>query len=947
MNAVEIEEAISALADRPFEAEEFPYAFLEAFGNKETTLKRLRKGESNKSDLGGVLQTNNIHIATCKAGEVTRTLAALKISPATVRAKARFVLATDGDLFEAEDLTTDDGPISCAYADFPNYFGLFLPLAGITTVKQLRESSFDIRATSRLNRLYVELLNDNPEWGTVQRRHDMNHFMARLIFCFFAEDTDIFDGGGTFTSTIERMSARDSSNTHEVISELFRAMNTKVADRAGARIPRWAESFPYVNGGLFSGSADVPRFSRIARSYLLHIGGLDWKKINPDIFGSMIQAVADDDERSALGMHYTSVPNILKVLNPLFLDGLHQQLQEADKNARMLLNLRKRISKIRVFDPACGSGNFLVIAYKEMRAIEAEINRRREEGYRSTEIPLTNFRGIELRDFPAEIARLALIIAEYQCDVTYRGQKEALRDFLPLDALNWITCGNALRLDWLSICPATGTGVKHHADDLFHTPLNQAQIDFENEGGETYICGNPPYVGATVKAPKGASAETKERLKREAEVRKADLQSIFSDRIENWKSLDYVAGWFFKAVQYGLSTTSKVALVTTNSICQGQQVATLWPIIFKMGCEIEFAHTSFKWSNLARNKAGVTCIIVGLGRERPATRKLFSIADNGDPILQEVPNINAYLIAGPNIEVQARRNPPSGRKEIDAGGKPVEGGHLLLSVSERDELLAESPGAARFLKRVFGANEHTKGIVRYALWFSGNDLNAIEESPFLKRRVEGVARMRLESPKPATRLTAKYPYRFQEVKQSGSEIINIIPTITSESREYIPAGLEPPGTITTNLAFAQLDGPLHDIAIMNSRIHFIWIETVCGQLETRIRYSNTLGWNTFPLPSLSEKNKTDLTRCAEDILLAREAHFPATIADLYDPDAMPDDLRAAHDRNDEVLERIYIGRRFKNDTERLEKLFELYTKLSANPEFSRKLMTKKKAEPSA
>ena len=566
MNAVEIEEAISALAERPFEADEFPYAFLEAFGNKETTLKRLRKGESNKSDLGGVLQTNNIHIAVCKPGEVTRTLAALKASPATVRAKARFVLATDGDLFEAEDLTTDDAPVSCTYADFPNHFGFFLPLAGITTVKQVRESSFDIRATSRLNRLYVELLKDNPEWGAAQRRHDMNHFMARLIFCFFAEDTEIFNGSVAFTSATQTMSAKDSFNTHEVISELFRAMNTKTAERAAAGIPRWADGFPYVNGGLFSGSTDVPRFSRIARSYLLHIGSLDWKKINPDIFGSMIQAVADDDERGALGMHYTSVPNILKVLNPLFLDDLRQQLEEADDNARMLLNLRKRMSKIRVFDPACGSGNFLVIAYKEMRAIEAEINRRRDEADRRTEIPLTNFRGIELRDFPAEIARLALIIAEYQCDVLYRGQKEALRDFLPLDAQNWITCGNALRLDWLSICPPTGTGVKHHADDLFHTPLNQAQIDFENEGGETYICGNPPYLGSTWQ-----STEQKEELER-----------IFGSRTNTWKSLDYVAGWFMKAADYGTQTDAAAAFVSTNSICQGQQVPILWPLIFRV-----------------------------------------------------------------------------------------------------------------------------------------------------------------------------------------------------------------------------------------------------------------------------------------------------------------------------------------------------------------------------
>src|SRR3984957_1233278 len=474
MNAVEIEEAISALAERPFDAGEFPFAFLQAFGNKETTLKRLRKGESNRSDLGGVLQTNNIHIAIAAAGEVTKTLAALKASPATARAKAKFVLATDGDTFEAEDLASGE-TVACVYTDFPDHFGLFLPLAGITTVKQVRESSFDIRGTSRLNRLYVGLLKANPEWGTADRRPDVSHLMARLIFCFFAESTDIFLGDDLFTATVTQMSARDSSNTHEVIGALFRAMNTKGADRASANLPRWAEVFPYVNGGLFSGSMDVPRFSRIARSYLLHIGGLDWKKINPDIFGSMIQAVADDDERGALGMHYTSMPNILKVLNPLFLDDLWAQLKEAGDNALMLLNLRKRMAKIRVFDPACGSGNFLVIAYKVMREIEAEINKRRGEETQPTEMKLTNFRGIELRDFPAEIARLALIIAEYQCDVLYRGQKLALAEFLPLDAMNWITCGNALQLDWLSVCPPTGTGVKFAADDFFHTPHDQAQ----------------------------------------------------------------------------------------------------------------------------------------------------------------------------------------------------------------------------------------------------------------------------------------------------------------------------------------------------------------------------------------------------------------------------------------------------------------------------------------
>ena len=913
MNAVEIEEAISALAERPFDPQEFPYAFLEAFGNKETTLKRLRKGESNKSDLGGVLQTNNIHIATCKPGEVTRTLAALKASPATTRAKARFVLATDGDLLEAEDLTTDDAPISCTFADFPNHFGFFLPLAGITTVKQVRESSFDIRATSRLNRLYVELLKDNPEWGTAQRRHDMNHFMARLIFCFFAEDTEIFDSGAAFTSAIETMSVKDSSNTHEVIGELFRAMNTKAEAHAAAGVPRWASRFPYVNGGLFSGRTDVPRFSRIARSYLLHIGNLDWKKINPDIFGSMIQAVADDDERGALGMHYTSVPNILKVLNPLFLDDLREKLEEAGDNGRMLLNLRKRMSKIRVFDPACGSGNFLVIAYKEMRAIEAEVNRRRDEADRRTEIPLTNFRGIELRDFPAEIARLALIIAEYQCDVLYRGQKEALRDFLPLDAQNWITCGNALRLDWLSICPPTGTGVKHHADDLFHTPLNQAQIDFENEGGETYICGNPPYLGS----------------KWQTEEQKSELKAIFGDRTNSWKSLDYVSGWFMKAADYGTRAVAESAFVSTNSICQGVQVPILWPLIFDTGHKIHFAHTSFKWANLASHNAGVIVAIVGISNHRQGDRTLFSSGEDGAAIAKKIENINAYLVAGRNINIQPSKRSISGCAYMDLGNMPKDGGNLLFTFNQAESAVAADPSIARFIYDFVGSQEFVRGIVRRCLWIEDGEADAARASSVISSRLSGVRQMRLESDAESTREFADRPHRFKQIQGRGIHSSIVVPKVTSETRPYLPVGVISSHSIVSDNAFALYDAPLWNMALIASRLHLVWIGTVCGKLKTDFRYSNTLGWNTFPVPTLTEKNKVDLNRCAEDILLAREAHFPATIADLYETDAMPADLREAHERNDEVLERIYIGRRFKNDTERLEKLFDLYTKMSA------------------
>lgn len=911
MNAVEIEEAVSDLAIAPFDPVEFPYAFLAAFGNKDTTIKRLRVGASNTSDVpSGVLQRSNIHIATCAVGQVDATLRALRESPKTTQAKAKFILATDGETLQAEDLYSDEPPIACNYPEFPDHFGFFLPLAGITTVKQIRESSFDIKATGRLNRLYVELLKDNPEWATPARRPDMNHFMARLIFCFFAEDTDIFNGTGLFTATIDQMSERDSSNTHDIISEMFRAMNTSVADRATAKLPRWADVFPYVNGGLFSGSTDVPRFSKIARSYLLNIGNLDWTKINPDIFGSMIQAVADDDERGALGMHYTSVPNILKVLNPLFLDDLREQLHEAGDNGRKLLNLRNRMAKIRVFDPACGSGNFLVIAYKEMRAIEAEINRRRDEAERRTDIPITNFRGIELRDFPAEIARLALIIAEYQCDVLYRGQKEALAEFLPLDAQNWITCGNALRLDWLSICPPTGTGVKLQGDDLFNTPLDQAQIDFENEGGETYICGNPPYLGS----------------RDQGDEQKSDLRILFDERVDNWKSLDYVAGWFLKATDYCMRTKAIVAFVSTNSICQGLQVPVLWPTIFKSGCEIEFAHTSFRWANLASHNAGVIVVIVGITPQPRNPRRLFSLDDSGQISERQCAYINAYLAPSESVIVEKASRPLDERSDMTFGNMPLDGGHLLMSRQQRSSLGLDPSQQRRFIRRIYGSAEFIRGIERYCLWIQDDDLPEAMSIKSISERIQNVRHMRLNGGATAKELSSK-PHQFQRTI-SGKYSTLIIPRVSSEAREYLPCGYVPSDAVASDAVCAMYDAPIWNMALIASRLHLVWIATVCGKLKTDFRYSNTLGWNTFPVPALTDQNKADLTRCAEDILIAREAHFPATIADLYDPETMPDNLRRAHRANDEVLERIYIGRRFKNDTERLEKLFELYAKMT-------------------
>ena len=913
MNAVEIEEAISELALQPFDAAEFPFAFLAAFGNKETALKRLRSGNNNASDVpGGVLQRSNIHIAVCAAGAVGKTLKALRASPATTKAKAKFILATDGQTLEAEELVGGE-TIACDYPDFPNHFGFFLPLAGISTIKEIKDNPIDVRATGRLNKLYVELLSENPDWAKDARRADMNHFMARLVFCFFAEDTDIFNGEGMFTHTIEQMSERDGSNTHQVLENIFRAMNIKPAERAHAepRLPNWANGFPYVNGGLFSGSTDVPRFTRMARTYLTHAGNLNWKQINPDIFGSMIQAVADDEERGALGMHYTSVPNILKVLNPLFLDDLRAALNDAGDNKIKLLNLRRRMARIRVFDPACGSGNFLVIAYKQMREIEAEINQRRGEPHLGSEIPLTNFRGIELRDFPAEIARLALIIAEFQCDVLYRGQKDALAEFLPLDAQNWIVCGNALRLDWLNICPPTGTGVKVVAEDLFGTPLDQKEIDFENEGGETYICGNPPYTGYNRQSPR----------------QKDDIEAVFKGRAKNFGNLDYVCCWFAKAASFNREYGSKAAFVSTNSICQGSQAPVLWPVIYAEEQEIFFARTSFNWSNLAANNAGITVIVVGIRSKENKGATLFYESKN-EITQRDVRVIGPYLIPESISIIQPRSTPLSAIPEMTLGNHPYYGSDLILTSDEAKELITTTPMAEKYLRPYLGSSEVIKGAPRYCLWFENEEVDYVKAIPEIARRFARVTEIRISKAKDKTAQNlVLYPHRFRDRVTAQNSLI-VVPQVSSERRDYLPVSILKSESIISFQAYGLFDAPTWALSIVASRLHWIWIGTVCRRMRTDFSYSNTLGWNTFPVPLLTEQNKADLTACAEAILLAREAHFPATIADLYDPDAMPDNLRRAHERNDEVLERIYIGRRFKNDTERLEKLFELYTKMT-------------------
>jgi len=540
-----------------------------------------------------------------------------------------------------------------------------------------------------------------------------------------------------------------------------------------------------------------------------------------------------------------------------------------------------------------------------MREIEAEINRRRDELHLRSEIPLTNFRGIELRDFPAEIARLALIIAEFQCDVLYRGQKDALAEFLPLDAQNWIIRGNALQIDWPSLMDMRQTGVRLVSDDLFESPLEQVEIDFAHEVGETYICGNPPY--------KGSQDQTDQQ--------KSDLAQVFLHDGITAGSADYVLGWFSKAANFARNYQSKFALVTTNSIHQGRQVARFWPSLLGNELRIFFAEPSFKWSNLASKKAVVTVSIIGISSQSDRCR-IFS-----GELARDVEEISPYLVPGKTVFVDERRAPLSDLPIMSFGSMPNDGGALLLRSDELRDATSDV-SINKFIRPAAGTREFINGISRYCIWVNDADLEDAKKIPFLNSRFSRVEAARKASKRPATTALARYPHRFGEVRQTGDESVIIVSKTASDNREYLPAALLEKGGIVTE-AFGIFNAPLWCLALLASRLHTAWAKTVCGRMKSDPRYSNTLGWNTFPVPLFTEQNKADLTRCAEDILLAREAHFPDTIADLYDPETMPDNLRHAHERNDEVLERIYIGRRFKNDTERLEKLFELYTKMTA------------------
>ncbi|WP_122928176.1 DNA methyltransferase [Sphingobium sp. LF-16] len=882
MNPTEIYDALAEIAAEPFDATEFPFAFAAAIDGAKAAISKLRSGSTNKSDLqGGVLFGKKFHYAPTLAGMTDGTLDLLRSSKKTKTSKPAILIATDGEMISAEHPASGD-TLHCRFAELGDNFGFFLPAAGKERYRAVEENPVDVKATGKLARLYDALTKANPDWGSDERRHEMNQLMMRLIFCMFAEDVGIFPDN-QFSRLLFTHAGGKGEEARETIIAAFRAMNLPKAKREG--LPVWTGELEYVNGGLFAGTIDAPRFDAVAFRYLREACDLNWREINPDIFGSMIQSVADPKQRSELGMHYTSVPNIMKVIGPLFLDELDAEIHKAWDRVRVLQQVLDRMSRIRVFDPACGSGNFLVVSYRELRARETRILRRLEElnGPGSMQmfsaIPISHFYGIEIADFAAETAKLALFIAEYQANASFAevfGRRPAA---LPLKDAAHIRTGNSLRIDWEEVCPPPA------------------------EGQEVFIAGNPPFLGDNSR-----SREQNE-----------DMEYVLSETLSAYKRIDFVTCWFVKAANYIRGRSARSSLVATNSICQGQSVDALWPHLLVGGVEIGFAHTSFKWRNNASANAAVMCVVIGLRNEDREPKRLFA----GD-LEARTSNINAYLLDAQNLYVGAETRSLFGLPYMEYGNKPTDGGHLILSDGERDDLLERYPGAAPFVKRFMGSDEVVKGKTRYCLWVTDDQVEAAAEFPPIKARFDAVAKFRAESKAASTRAWAIYPHKFRQAQNWAQNYAILVPRVSSERRPNLPVERVGADVISSDLNNVLYDAPEWCIALITSRLHLVWIATVCGKLETRFRYSNTMGWNTFPVPKFTGDQLEALSASARKILRCRYSHYPATIADLYDPDKMPDDLRAVHRENDELLEGMYIGRPFHNDTERLEKLFKLY-----------------------
>ena len=901
----EIEERLMVFCDYDIPADEVGYELLYSFGKSERDIERYKEGKGILKTFDGLLIKGLLCYRAAKTRYMTDCLERLKCDPMVIKAAPKIVAVSNGKSIIAYDMREKDtyeNTLERLHCDF----AFFYPLMDVERVHYVDENPADVKAAEKLAKLHDELRAYN-DFDSDSDLHDLNIFITRLLFCFFAEDTGIFEEG-LFTSSIIRYTKEDGSDLADYLDESFNVMD--LAHRRRDTLSM-VKQFPYVNGGLFSKHIQIPCMGAKARRIIIECGELNWKDINPDIFGSMIQAVVNPEVRATQGMHYTSVPNIMKVINPLFLDelrGEYNKMKERFDKVEQLWNLRgikqkeynaecktiirdsnnllKRMSGMKFFDPACGSGNFLIITYKSLRWLEMDILKLQKqcqgEGGQTfvdnSVIRLDQFYGIELLDFPHEVAMLSLWLAEHQMNTKLNEEFGVNTKALPLKNITQIVCGNACRLDWNVVCP-------HTKDE------------------EVFVFGNPPYLGS----------------RRQDSGQKKDMELVFK---EDYGELDYIACWFMLGARYINSSKAKYAFVSTNSICQGLQVALLWKRIINNDVNINFAYKSFKWTNNAKYNAGVTCVIVGVCCDAKQKRYIYDKEQ-----FREVTNISPLLMDGPTIFVSTQIRPLNKNvPQMNFGNMPADGGQLILTDEEKGYLVSQDERLSDYCLPLIGADDFINGRRRWCIWLYDKDKDVYMQIPEIKRRVNNVVEIRKKSSRPNL---AEIPHLFAQITQPLGNNLIVVPSTSSENRKYIPIGYVDKNNIVANSCMVIGTNDMSLFGILTSAMHMVWVKTVGGRLKTDYRYSAQLCYNTFPFPKISAAKKKEIADAAEDILVTREFHVGKTLAELYDPEKMPKDLLEAHEKLDDIVESCYPGYPFANDEARLECLFRMYEKMTS------------------
>ena len=912
-----IEESIAPLGGRVSYDIEFIFELLAAYGRSAGNITRLKNGSLNVAEDKDrdVVQKNIVFFRPVTNDEnLYEVIDTLKSDQAVVRYSTRFVIVTDYEQLLAIDTKTNE-TLDIPIREINKYFTFFLPWAGMEKALYVGENHADIKAAYKMSKLFDEIVSYNHHANDANYWHGLNVFFSRLLFCFFAEDTEIFEKG-QFTRSIESHTQFDGSDLAEYLDELFFAFDAE--DKEG--YPAHIAAFPYVNGGLFHESHESPKFNTKARQLLVECGSLDWSDINPDIFGSMIQAVVNPGQRAGLGMHYTSVPNIMKTIEPLFLDELKEAFNKYYDDKNRLERLLTRISNIKVFDPACGSGNFLIIAYKELRKLEHALLQRIDElsDHHArlemfSRINIENFYGIEIDDFAHEVAILSLWLAKHQMNLEFKQKFGAAIALIPLKESGNIVRGNAARLDWNKVCPNEPHLPKHarlQQGKLIVDDHEQAQLlnADEKEWDEIYLISNPPYLGGKLQ---------------DANQKKDAALTL--GKLPKYKDLDYIAIWFYKAAVYLRDNhNAGFAFVSTNSLFQGTQVPKIWPYILECGLEITFAFKDFKWTNNATNSAAVICSIVGV---RKVGRKYEKFIEESTT-RKTAANVNPYLIDAPNLIIESRTKSMSGFPPMLAGNSTYDDGHLILSREEYRNFIQKYPELVQLIKKLSGSYEFINGIERYCFWIdTPAKLELANKYEEMRHRFDKVREFRKNGGSTAQTVVDK-PWRFALTKTSDTQTL-LIPRVSSNRREYFPMGLVGPDTIVLNSAYAIFDASLEIFGLLTSKMHLAWTRLFAGRLKSDVRYSTGVVYNTFPIRPLTEHEKQDIKTKVISVLDAREQHSEMTLAEMYDPDKMPEDLRAAHHELDEAVDGIYRKKPFENDEERLAHLFGLYEQMTA------------------